>query len=67
VHESWGTIAAVLLAGGAAWAVARRRIEGLLLLPFVTFRFDDHTKFALLLALLTVAVMAARGRALRSA
>lgn len=67
VHESWGTLAAVLLVAAASWAVVRRRLEGLLLLPFATFRFDDHTKFALLLAVLTIAVMAVRGRVLRSA
>jgi uncharacterized membrane protein YqgA involved in biofilm formation len=67
VHQSWGTLAAVILAAAAAWAVVGRRLEGLLLLPFVTVRFDDHTKFALLLAILTVAVMALRGRVLRSA
>jgi hypothetical protein len=67
VHESWGTLAAVLLAVAAAWAVARRRLEGLLLLPFATFRLDDHTKVALLLAAVAAALMAVRARALRSA
>ena len=67
VHESWGTLAAVLLALGSAWAVARRRLEGLLLLPFATFRLDDHTKVALLLAAAAAALMAVRARALRSA
>jgi hypothetical protein len=67
VHESWGTLAAVLLALAAAWAVVRRRPEGLLLLPFATFRLDDHTKVALLLAALAAAVVAVRARALRSA
>jgi hypothetical protein len=67
VHESWGTLAAVILAAVAVWAVIGRRLEGLLLLPFATVRFDDHTKFALLLAVLTAAVMAVRGRVLRSA
>src|SRR5690348_15981925 len=67
VHQSWGTLAALVLVAAAAWAVIGRRPEGLLLLPFATVRFDDHTKFALLLAVLTVAVMALRGRVLRSA
>ena len=67
VHQSWGTLAAVVLAAVAAWAVIGRRLEGLLLLPFATVRFDDHTKFALLLAVLTAAVMGVRGRVLRSA
>ena len=67
LFRSRGTLAAVVLAGAAAWAVIGRRLEGLLLLPFVTVRFDDHTKFALLLAVLTAAVMALRGRVPRSA
>jgi hypothetical protein len=67
VHESWGTLAAVLLVVAAGWAVARRRLEGLLLLPFATFRLDDHTKIAVLLAAVTLAAMAVRGRTLRSA
>jgi hypothetical protein len=67
VHQSWGTLAAVVLAAAAAWAVIGGRVEGLLLLPFATVRFDDHTKFALLLAVATAAVLAVRGRVLRSA
>src|SRR5205085_5285416 len=67
VHQSWGTLAAVVLAAVAAWAVIGRRLEGLLLLPFATVRFDVHTKFALLLAVLPAAVMGFRGRVLRSA
>jgi hypothetical protein len=67
VHQSWGTLAAVLLALAAAWAVARRRVEGLLLLPFATFRLDDHTKIAVALAALALAAMAVRARTLRSA
>jgi hypothetical protein len=67
VHESWGALAAVLLVSAAAWAVVHRRLEGLLLLPFLTFRLDDHTKIALALALVTVAAMAARARVPRSA
>jgi hypothetical protein len=67
VHQSWGTLAAVLLVLAAAWAVARRRVEGLLLLPFATFRLDDHTKIAVALAALALAAMAVRARTLRSA
>ena len=62
VHQSWGIAAAVGLLAAAAWAVVKLRPEGLLLLPFLTVRFDDHTKFALLLALLTLAALAAHGR-----
>jgi hypothetical protein len=54
VRESWGALAALLLLVGAAWAVARLRPEGLLLLPFLFFAFDRHTKWAVLLAVLTV-------------
>jgi hypothetical protein len=60
VHQSWGALAAVLLVAGAAWAVARRRPEGLLLLPFAVGAFDRHTKFALLLALAVVLLESAR-------
>jgi len=67
VHESWGTLAALVLAAAAVWAVVRRRVEGLLLLPFATQRFDDHTKFALLLAVFAVAALALRARLPRSA
>jgi hypothetical protein len=66
VHESWGLLAAILLVTAAVWAVLRLRPEGLLLLPFVTVRFDDHTKWALLLALLTVAALALHGRMRRT-
>jgi hypothetical protein len=60
VHESWGAIAALLLVVGACWAVARRRPEGLLLLPFAVVAFDRHTKWALLLALAVVLLESAR-------
>jgi hypothetical protein len=62
VHESWGLLAAIALLAGAVWAVVRLRPEGLLLLPFLTVRFDDHTKFALVLALLALAGLALHGR-----
>lgn len=54
VHESWGALAALLLLVGAVWAVARLRPEGLLLVPFLFFAFDRHTKWAVLLAVLVV-------------
>jgi hypothetical protein len=62
VHQSWGLLAAIALAAAAAWAVTRLRPEGLLLLPFATVRFDDHTKWAFLLALLTLAALVLHGR-----
>jgi hypothetical protein len=60
VHQSWGAVAALLLVLGAGWAVARRRPEGLLLLPFVIGTFDRHTKWAVLLALAVVLLESAR-------
>jgi hypothetical protein len=65
VHQSWGIIAALGLVAAAAWAVIRLRPEGLLLVPFATVRFDDHTKWALLLALLALAALALHGRVRR--
>jgi hypothetical protein len=66
VHESWGLFAAILLVAAAVWAVLRLRPEGLLLLPFATVRFDDHTKWALLLAVLALAALALHGRVRRT-
>ncbi len=60
VHQSWGLLAALLLVLAASVAAFRLRPEGLLLLPFLTVKFDDHTKWALLLALLTVVVLGTR-------
>jgi hypothetical protein len=60
VGQSWGAVAALLLLGAAAWAVVRRRPEGLLLLPFVVLAFDRHTKWAVLLALATVLLESSR-------
>jgi hypothetical protein len=62
VHERWGLLAAIGLVAAAVWAVLRLRPEGLLLVPFATVRFDDHTKWALLLALLALAALALHGR-----
>jgi hypothetical protein len=62
VHESWGLLAAILLVAAAVWAVLRLRPEGLLLLPFATVRFDDHTKWALLVAVLALGALALHGR-----
>ena len=54
VRESWGALAALLLLLGAVLAVVRLRPEGLLLVPFLFFAFDRHTKWAVLLAVLVV-------------
>jgi hypothetical protein len=54
VRENWGALAALLLLVGAVVAVARLRPEGLLLVPFLFFAFDRHTKWAVLLAVLVV-------------
>ena len=64
--RSWGLLAAIGLVAAAVWAVLRLRPEGLLLVPFATVRFDDHTKWALLLALLALAALALHGRVRRT-
>jgi len=66
VHQSWGLVAAILLVTAACWAVLRLRQEGLLLLPFATVHFADHTKWALLLALLTLVALALHGQTRRA-
>jgi hypothetical protein len=66
VHQSYGLAAAILLVTAACWAVLRLRPEGLLLVPFATVRFADHTKWALLLVLLTLAALALHGRTRRA-
>jgi hypothetical protein len=65
VHESWGLAAAVVLFAVAVWSVLRLRPEGLLLLPFATVHFDEHTKWALLLALIALTALALHGRVRR--
>src|SRR3954452_16359152 len=60
VRESWGAVAALLLLAAATWAVVRLRPEGLLLLPFAVFAFDRHTKWAVLLAVATLAALTTR-------
>jgi hypothetical protein len=65
VHETYGLLAAIALVGGLAWALVRL-FEGRaaaaapagLLLAFAARRFDEHTKWALLLALLVLATLA---------
>ena len=60
VHQSWGGLTAVVALGIAVWAVARRRPEGLLLVPLAFFTVDEHTKWALLYALLLLAALTTR-------
>jgi hypothetical protein len=60
VRQSWGALAALLLLAAACWAVARLRPEGLLLLPFALLAFDRHTKWAVLLAALTLVALTTR-------
>jgi hypothetical protein len=65
VHESYGVFAAIALVAGAIWALVRL-FEGrtwtaapaVLLLAFAARRFDEHTKWALLLALLVLGALA---------
>jgi hypothetical protein len=65
VHESFGLLAAVALVGALAWAILRlfdgrsaAAAPALLLLAFGARRFDEHTKWALLLALLVLGALA---------
>jgi hypothetical protein len=60
VGESWGALASLLVLGAAGWSVARRRWEGVLIVPFVLFRFDLHTKWALLYAVAVVVALTTR-------
>jgi hypothetical protein len=60
VHQSWGALTALIALAVAVWAVARRRPEGLLLVPLAFFAVDRHTKWALLYALLLLAALTTR-------
>ena len=72
VHQSFGAAAAVLLVAAAAWGILRLSrgdalgaAPALLLVRFAVRRVDEHTKWALLLALLALAGLAlarVRGR-----
>ena len=69
VHQSYGAIAAVALVAGLTWAflLLHRRgfpaaLPALPLLAFAARRFDEHTKWAALLALLVLAALAASER-----
>jgi len=65
VHKDWGVAAAILLVAALVWTVFRVRADGLWaalpavpLLAFATVRFDEHTKWALLVALLVLLALA---------
>jgi MYXO-CTERM domain-containing protein len=65
VHQGFGAAAAILLVAGAAWAISRLArgdalgaAPGLLLVVFAARRFDEHTKWALLVALVVLAGLA---------
>jgi hypothetical protein len=65
VHKGWGVAAAILLVAALVWTVLRVRTDGawaalpaVPLLAFATVRFDQHTKWALLVAVLVLAVLA---------
>jgi hypothetical protein len=62
VHQSFGLAATILFVSATAWAVVRLRPEGLLLLPFAVIGFDDHTKWALVLAVAALAALALGSR-----
>ncbi|MGZ8715843.1 MAG: hypothetical protein ACXWYO_01910, partial [Gaiellaceae bacterium] len=64
VHESYGLLAAIGLVGALMWALVRlfdgrpaAAAPGLLLLAFAARRFDQHTKWALLLAVLVLGAL----------
>ena len=65
VHESYGLLAAIALVGGLAWALVRLfegklagAAPGVLLVGFGARRFDQHTKWGLLLGVLTLGALA---------
>jgi hypothetical protein len=64
VHESYGLLAALALVAGVAWVLVRLHrgdvlgaAPGLLLLAFGARRFDEHTKWSLLLGLLVLGAL----------
>jgi len=61
VRQSWGAIAALIVLAVAVWAVVELRLLALVLLaPFVVASVDDHTKWALLYAVLLLAALTTR-------
>jgi len=68
VRQSYGAAAAIALVAGLVWALVRllegrpaAAVPGLLLLAFAARRFDQHTKWALLLAVLVLGALALQG------
>ena len=67
VHQDYGAVAAALLLVGVVWTVVLAHrgdvhgaVLGLPLLVFAARRFDEHTKWALVLAAVVVAALWAR-------
>jgi hypothetical protein len=65
VHQSYGVVAAIGLVAAAAWGISRLArgdllgaAPAILLLVFALRRFDEHTKWALLLALVVLVALA---------
>jgi hypothetical protein len=65
VHEAYGLLGAIALVGGLAWGLVRlfegRAAAAAPAVPLLAFgarRFDEHTKWALLLALLVLGSLA---------
>jgi hypothetical protein len=65
VRQSYGAAAAIALVAGLVWALVRlfegraaAAAPGFLLLAFAARRFDQHTKWALLLAVLVLGALA---------
>jgi len=65
VHQSYGAAAAIALVAGLVWTLARlsggriaAAAPGLLLVAVAARRFDEHTKWALLLTLLVLGALA---------
>ena len=65
VHQSYGVVAAIGLVAAAAWGISRLArgdllgaAPALLLLVFGLRRFDEHTKWALLVAVLVLVALA---------
>ena len=72
VHQSYGIAAAIALVAAAAWAISRLArgdaigaAPAALLLVFAARRFDEHTKWALLVAMVVLAGLALAGRVRR--
>jgi hypothetical protein len=65
VHESYGLLAAIALVGALVWGLVRlfegriaAALPAILLVAFGARRFDEHTKWALLLGVLVLGALA---------